>query len=140
MNLLYLLLVYLVQPNHLEYAYTIISVDNLDMELGGNVKIQVFDENTMASEIMEPIFEKTVAANENQLPIRLDALPEGNYMIAVLHDSNGNGKLDYSFFGVPKEGFAFSGQFSCELKSAGPSLHIIHLSRGLQHVKLHLCY
>ncbi|HYD30204.1 MAG TPA: DUF2141 domain-containing protein [Azospirillaceae bacterium] len=35
-------------------------------------------------------------------------LPPGRYGIAVYHDENGNGKLDYNLFGVPLEGFGFS--------------------------------
>lgn len=35
-------------------------------------------------------------------------LPPGRYGIAVYHDENGNGKLDYNLFGVPVEGYGFS--------------------------------
>jgi uncharacterized protein (DUF2141 family) len=34
-------------------------------------------------------------------------LPHGNYAIAVIHDENGNAKLD-TFAGIPREGFGFS--------------------------------
>jgi uncharacterized protein (DUF2141 family) len=39
--------------------------------------------------------------------IRFDALPRGDYAIAVIHDANGNRKLD-TFAGIPREGFGFS--------------------------------
>lgn len=39
--------------------------------------------------------------------ISFDGLPRGDYAIAVIHDENGNGKLD-TFAGIPKEGFGFS--------------------------------
>lgn len=39
--------------------------------------------------------------------LRLDGLPRGGYAIAVIHDENGNGKLD-TFAGIPREGFGFS--------------------------------
>ena len=35
-------------------------------------------------------------------------VPFGTYAIAVFHDANSNGKLDKNFFGIPKEGYAFS--------------------------------
>lgn len=35
-------------------------------------------------------------------------LPAGSYAIAVLHDENGNGKMDDDFLGLPKEGYGFS--------------------------------
>ena len=37
----------------------------------------------------------------------LGLLPHGDYAIAVIHDENGNKKLD-TFAGIPKEGFGFS--------------------------------
>jgi uncharacterized protein (DUF2141 family) len=39
--------------------------------------------------------------------IRFAGLPHGDYAIAVIHDENGNGKLD-TIAGIPREGFGFS--------------------------------
>lgn len=39
--------------------------------------------------------------------LRFDGLPRGDYAIAVIHDENGNNKLD-TFAGIPREGFGFS--------------------------------
>lgn len=39
--------------------------------------------------------------------VRFDGLPSGSYAIALIHDENGNNKLDTSF-GMPREGFGFS--------------------------------
>lgn len=33
-----------------------------------------------------------------------EGVPHGTYAIAVLHDENGNGKMDTNFIGIPKEG------------------------------------
>jgi uncharacterized protein (DUF2141 family) len=35
-------------------------------------------------------------------------VPLGTYAIAIFHDANSNDKLDKNFFGIPKEGYAFS--------------------------------
>jgi uncharacterized protein (DUF2141 family) len=35
-------------------------------------------------------------------------LPLGDYAVAVLHDENSNGGMDYNFLKLPKEGFGFS--------------------------------
>ncbi len=35
-------------------------------------------------------------------------VPFGTYAIAIIHDTNSNGKLDKNFLGIPKEGYAFS--------------------------------
>jgi len=39
--------------------------------------------------------------------LRFADLPSGDYAIALVHDENGNNKLD-TLFGVPREGFGFS--------------------------------
>ncbi|AHE51957.1 DUF2141 domain-containing protein [Sphingomonas sanxanigenens] len=39
--------------------------------------------------------------------LEIPALPAGDYAIAVVHDENGNGKLD-TFAGIPREGVGFS--------------------------------
>lgn len=39
--------------------------------------------------------------------LRFTGLPSGNYAIALIHDENGNNKLD-TMFGIPREGFGFS--------------------------------
>lgn len=40
-------------------------------------------------------------------PIPLGTLAPGDYAIAIIHDENGNGKLD-TFAGIPREGVGFS--------------------------------
>jgi uncharacterized protein (DUF2141 family) len=37
-----------------------------------------------------------------------DNLQPGSYALAVMHDENGNGKLDKNFIGMPTEGFGAS--------------------------------
>ncbi len=37
-----------------------------------------------------------------------DTMPAGEYAVSVVHDANGNRKVNRSFFGFPKEGVGFS--------------------------------
>jgi len=39
------------------------------------------------------------------------SLPAGEYVITAWQDANGNGKMDYGLFGVPKELFGISNYF-----------------------------
>lgn len=39
--------------------------------------------------------------------IRFDGLPSGGYALALIHDENGNGRLD-TFARIPREGVGFS--------------------------------
>ena len=42
-----------------------------------------------------------------QRSVRFEGLPPGTYAAAVIHDENGNARLD-TLLGVPREGFGFS--------------------------------
>jgi len=37
-----------------------------------------------------------------------EKIPEGNYAISVMHDSNNNSQLDTNAIGIPTEGYGFS--------------------------------
>jgi uncharacterized protein (DUF2141 family) len=39
--------------------------------------------------------------------LRFDGLASGSYAIAMVHDENGNGRMD-TVMGIPREGFGFS--------------------------------
>lgn len=48
---------------------------------------------------------RSVPAGQRQ--VRFDALPLGGWAVAVIHDANGNARLD-TVLGIPREGFGFS--------------------------------
>ena len=48
---------------------------------------------------------RTIPAGQHHF--RFAALPPGDYAVAVIHDENGNARLD-TFAGIPKDGFGFS--------------------------------
>lgn len=45
---------------------------------------------------------------ENGRATEVFQIPAGKYAIAVIHDENGNHKLDRNFLGIPREGFGFA--------------------------------
>ena len=47
---------------------------------------------------------RSVAASTRSISLRL---APGTYAVSLIHDENGNGKLD-TLLGIPREGFAFS--------------------------------
>ena len=50
------------------------------------------------------------AAQAGDLTIRVDGVDkaEGQVMVALYHDANGNGKMDRNAMGIPSEAYAFS--------------------------------
>lgn len=49
-----------------------------------------------------------VSSKEGTVTIKTKHLPDGTYAISVFHDENNNSDVDFSFFGLPVEGFGFS--------------------------------
>ncbi|MEP0917502.1 DUF2141 domain-containing protein [Leptolyngbya sp. DQ-M1] len=54
------------------------------------------------------IASRSVEAKEASVSVIFDQLSPGKYAVAVIHDDNGDGKLNTGIFGIPKEGFGFS--------------------------------
>ena len=57
---------------------------------------------------------RTVKANaqKGNLVIAIDDVAPGTYAIALFHDTNNDGKLNFNFLGIPKEGYGFSNNAS----------------------------
>lgn len=49
-----------------------------------------------------------VDPNTMSAQVTFKDLPRGSYAVSVLHDENGNGKMDKNFVGMPKEGYGAS--------------------------------
>jgi uncharacterized protein (DUF2141 family) len=46
--------------------------------------------------------------NTRSAQVTFKDLPQGTFAVSVLHDENGNGKMDKNFVGMPKEGYGAS--------------------------------
>jgi len=60
---------------------------------------------------------KKISGTEHE--VRFENIPYGTYAISVLHDENGNGKMDKTFIGIPREGFGVSN--NPKIKTGPPS-------------------
>jgi len=60
---------------------------------------------------------KTISSTAHE--VTFENVPYGTYAVSVLHDENGNGKMDKTFIGIPKEGFGVSN--NPKIKTGPPS-------------------
>lgn len=63
-------------------------------------------ENFMSS---KTVASKEKVATQGEMQFQFSELPKGIYVIMLLHDSNGNYRMDFSENGRPKEAYATSG-------------------------------
>lgn len=74
----------------------------------GSVLISIFDTAEAFPDEPEAAVVKLKLTTKEAGNYLIPDLPPGEYAIAILHDENGNGKMDKKALGLPKEGFAFS--------------------------------
>ncbi|MBU6178097.1 MAG: DUF2141 domain-containing protein [Verrucomicrobia bacterium] len=74
----------------------------------GNLLVGLYD--SAASFTGEPLpnSPKIPVTSTDDVNTTIENLKPGTYAVAVIHDLNGNGELDRSFLGMPKEPLAFS--------------------------------
>ena len=71
----------------------------------GHLRLGVFDRSAgFPGERGNALLWKSVPANSDDRSFSLE-LPRGRYAVVVLHDENGNKKLDRNFLGIPTEGY-----------------------------------
>lgn len=72
----------------------------------GDILVAVFDQK--GQWLKQSVFRQKTAAVQDKVVLMFDNLPEGEYAISVMHDVNGNGKLDSNAIGIPSEPYGFS--------------------------------
>jgi len=93
-----------------------LSIKNIKSE-EGNIIINIFRKN---DDIFgKPFIYKKVSARKN-LQVIIKKIPFAEYAIQIIHDKNGNGKLDHSW-GFPSEPFGYSNNWKFSLLSGMPS-------------------
>jgi uncharacterized protein (DUF2141 family) len=94
------------------YAQNIEVVFSGIRSLDGRIRLEVFiDEAGFDKEkgISIKYFKKSNLVN-GEMTVKFD-LPPGTYGLALLDDENNDDKMNYSFIGLPKEGFGFSNYY-----------------------------
>lgn len=84
-----------------------VQVDGLKNK-NGYVAIGLFDRYSDFPD-GDALFSKYVEADGGSVEVTFEGLEEGEYALAILHDENGNEEMDYNEYGMPQEGFAFTG-------------------------------
>ncbi|MUP47206.1 DUF2141 domain-containing protein [Gramella sp. BOM4] len=57
----------------------------------------------------EPDFSAKASIIDGQAKVNFEKIPAGTYSLVVLHDKNGNGRMDFDSSGMPQEAYGTSG-------------------------------
>lgn len=77
----------------------------------GKIGITLFqDAQGFPDDTSKAIRQQSVEIDPNTMSaqVTFKDVPQGTFAVSVLHDENGNGKMDKNFVGIPKEGYGAS--------------------------------
>lgn len=75
----------------------------------GKILCSVFKEGIGYPDRPEQAFYKaSIPIKDRKAIFDIEVLPPGRYAVALLHDENGDNKMNTSMVGLPKEGYGFS--------------------------------
>lgn len=89
----------------MEQQTLLIVVDGIE-EIKGNLMVGLY--NSSASHMKKTVYGFKVAVTDVTMEIEADGIKNGEYSIAVYHDTNDNRKMDSGLFGIPTEKYGFS--------------------------------
>lgn len=87
-----------------ELAVTITDI----RESQGLLMVSVVNSDAAWNNQAKPVAAQKIAAVKGEMTLNFPDLPPGKYAVQVMHDENGNNKLDANFLGIPSEGYGFS--------------------------------
>jgi len=67
-------------------------------------------------------------------------LPAGTYAVSVMHDENGNGKMDFNFLHMPKEGYGASRDHLPMMSPPSFDDCKLPIGPGLTEIDVHMTY
>ena len=74
----------------------------------GALMVAVVDSAAGWDDNSKAVARQKLAPSGERMTLRFPDLAPGSYAVLVMHDENGNGKLDANFLGMPVEGYGFS--------------------------------
>jgi uncharacterized protein (DUF2141 family) len=90
-----------------------ITIDNL-RNSQGQIFLCVFSAETSDKKLFpdcdkgKPVRSQKAVIGSGKAVVTYYGLKDGEYAVAMIHDENGNGKLDTNFIGIPTEGLGVS--------------------------------
>jgi len=77
----------------------------------GSLVIGLYNKAEVFPTVSKALYKQTIEIKGTTLVATFDNIADGIYAVAIYHDENNNHLLDKNFFGIPREGYAFSNNF-----------------------------
>lgn len=107
----------------------------------GKLSITLFNSPAGFPEDIDRAYKWKTIDLEEQAPVFLfNDLPRGDYAYAILHDEDGNGKMNKNILGIPREGFGFSNNYVPKIKNPSFSDASFSLKEGSTEHEIEIQY
>lgn len=93
--------------NSPEPEYILIQVGNI-LNVTGKMNVALYNSEASFNNPNEAYRQLIVDVTGNNMELKMDSVPPGEYAIALFHDKNSDNALNQNWLGIPTEGFAFS--------------------------------
>lgn len=94
-----------------------LKINNID-PLEGKIMVALFNSEETYFDKEQVFADFVIAADSAEVTCTFQDLPEGTYAITVYHDEDDNGEMNRNWIGIPKEGYAFSNNFTSAFRPA----------------------
>lgn len=95
-----------------------LKVTDLEVIEGSSVMIAVYNSEETYFDSEQMFANAAVAVDAEEVSYTFEGFPAGNYAIAIYHDEDNDGEMDRKWYGPPKEGYAFSNNFTSAMRPA----------------------
>lgn len=85
-----------------------VTITNIESNEGKIRAVLFKGKNGFPDEKEKAFRSASVDAQTGKSTLIFENIPFGEYAISLLHDKNGNGKMDFNFIGYPQEGYGIS--------------------------------
>jgi uncharacterized protein (DUF2141 family) len=75
-----------------------------------------------------------------KMVIRFHHLTPGDYAIAIMHDENGDEKMNFNLLGFPKEGYCFSNNVKPKYRRPSFGEAKVRVENGSEHIHIRMKY
>jgi uncharacterized protein (DUF2141 family) len=95
-----------------------VEVTGLEVIDGSSVMIAVYNSEDTYFDSEQIYASAEIAVDDEEVSYVFKDFPVGDYAVTIYHDEDGDGEMDRKWYGPPKEGYAFSNNYTSGMRPA----------------------
>ena len=139
-NIIVIIILFFGSITYAQSGKVIVQVDGF-RNTNGYARITLYKQSKgFPSEHKFGLKSKSVKPATTTVTFEFDSLDFDDYALSVLHDENGNGRMDTNFIGIPKEGYGVSNNINPRTRAPKFEEAMFSLSKNIKILKIDIIY